>query len=681
VTFELVFKTAKKLILLNCVFLLLMSVYRSIFFLYYADFRALSGFYSYVLKAFFLGVRYDLAILAYINMLVTVTLLIMWAVKNVKAFVAWQKALRLYYTAMFGLVILVLICDFGFFMYFKTHINILIFGVWEDDTAALVSAIWSNYWKTITILTLLFCLLVRWVYFLTGKFKADVHESNVEIKNKPLLIPVFILSLLCLNFVAARGSFNLFPLGVMDAEISPNDFINKLSVTGLHTLQEALEFRSKENKGYDIIKQLGYEKNIPDAFALFLKKDKSLLNKENPALDLVRETPENKFLENNKPNVVVIMMEGFGADISKYNSEKFNVLGELKKHFDSDYLFMNFLSGDIGTIGSIETAVFNFPKRPNARPLTQSKYAYGDHASGGAMPFKHAGYSTFFMYGGNANWRNLLTIMPTLGFEKVEGEGSMDPSYPKNEWGVYDEYLFENIYKTLDSDRQKPKFIFVMSTTNHPPYSLPGSYKPLPLEIPKELAEKITGNLGQARDRFSTYQYSNQKLGEFITKVKNSDLGKNTIIAVTGDHNFWDVFSYTNEQLIDHFGVPFYVYVPQNYKPKTSDTSVYGSHLDMLATLYNLSLSKAKYVSLGNNLFDPSSKHIAMNVAGVIMDKESVAHYSPGSESAEYGQWDKTSKRRNIPSPVTARHSENVEYYKAALVVTEWLIKHPFKLQ
>jgi len=56
----------KRLFLLNVIFLFLMSVYRIIFTFYYAP-AGLEAYRDGLVKAFILGIRYDAAVLAYIN--------------------------------------------------------------------------------------------------------------------------------------------------------------------------------------------------------------------------------------------------------------------------------------------------------------------------------------------------------------------------------------------------------------------------------------------------------------------------------------------------------------------------------------------------------------------------------------------------------------------------------------
>jgi phosphoglycerol transferase MdoB-like AlkP superfamily enzyme len=117
----------------------------------------------------------------------------------------------------------------------------------------------------------------------------------------------------------------------------------------------------------------------------------------------------------------------------------------------------------------------------------------------------------------------------------------------------------------------------------------------LSIKIPTSLKDGIF-NIKDAMKRFAAYQYANEMLGRFISKIKKSKYADNTIIAVVGDHNFR---FHQVDNFIDKIGVPFYIYVPKSLRPKNVDTSVLGSHLDVMPTLYNLSLSQESYMSEG----------------------------------------------------------------------------------
>ena len=664
----------KRIITLNIVFALIMTVYRIIFTFYYSSWSELSQYLGDLVQAFILGVRYDCAILAYINSIVTLFFIIFYFTGNQKLFIKFVKSLKYYYTIFFGFVVSLLCVDFGFYSYFQNHMNILMFGVFEDDTKALFSTIAENY--PVVLVGIGFILIFVFIYFLT-KIIVEKKVIGYYIEKTKIYIKIILaLILLFVNFIIARGSFGLFPLGVDNAEISTNTFINKVAINGIYTLQAAMEARSKEG-GRNYIKDMGYSQdNMAKAFSDFLNVDINSIDKQKPETSLSKTTKYNKNIEEIKPNVIFIMMESLGTDLMHYNCEEFNVLGEFKKHLDEDIVFYKFLPSNMGTIGSLESAITNIARLPLSHFLCQSKYAYNKYFYNGPVPYKKAGYETAFMYGGNSGWRNSNSYMPNVGFDKVIGEGSMPKEYERNQWGVFDEYLFDYIFKYLDENDNR-KFVYVMTTSNHPPYSLPSNYqKPYPLEITEQLKKDITGDMRIANMRFAVYQYSCQKAGEFLTKLKNSKYADNTIVAITGDHNFWSTFSYPVEKNLDEMSVPFYLYIPKKLRPdKKVDTTVVGSHTDILPTLYNLSLSNTDYWATGTDLLsDNAQKNIASNSLGAIMTKDNYVIYDFASGKEKDYTWNKDKPREIVPAEQTAEHKEMVKHYKSSVAIAYYML-------
>ncbi|MBN1823348.1 MAG: sulfatase-like hydrolase/transferase [Endomicrobiales bacterium] len=676
ISFETIIDAAKKLILMNLLFLAMMGMFRAVFMLYYGNIDVLKTIGGDVVSAFVLGARYDLGVIGYVNVLVTLTMVITWLAGKKNVFRVWLRAVKYYYVLMFSAVFIVMCVDFGFYSYFKDHINIIIFGVLEDDTKALFSTIFENY--NIPLVLMIFGSIIALVILNVRYFISKINTEKPDGRRYVAGVKTaFFAAFVAVNFIAARGSFGLFPLGTMDSAISKNKFVNKLALNGIYSFQEAVDRRMKDTSGSDILSKLGYENNDAQAFADFLGVRKSSL--QHPLhLNLFKRTRKNKAVEELRPNVILIVMEGFGSDLMRYDSERFNVMGELKKHFDSDIVFKNFISGDIGTIGSLETMFLNMPKRPYSKAVTQSKYAFNSYATGAAVPYKQSGYETVFLYGGNAAWRDVVSFLGNCGFDSVEGEGTMDPDYARNQWGVYDEFLFDHLYERLSKDDGRPKFIMAMTTSNHPPYSLPKNYEKLPLEIDGRLGKDITGDTKLAVGRFETYQYSNQKLGELITRIKSSEYAKNTIIAVTGDHNFWSVFDYTAERFMAHGGVPLYLYVPDKIKPASIDTAKVGSHLDIMPTLYALSLSGVDYAAMGNDLMS-SGPNIAYNAHGLVIAGGSAINCTIENGYLACFVWDGSDKETMRESQCSAGHEKLLKRFKAALSVTEYMLRNSQK--
>jgi len=289
-----------------------------------------------------------------------------------------------------------------------------------------------------------------------------------------------------------------------------------------------------------------------------------------------------------------------------HNKQHFNLLGALEKHTKEDLFFRNFFSDENGTINCLENFITCVPNHP----FTQSPYKYFASVTSIAKVYKDAGYETIFITSGKSGWRNLDEFIPRNSFDKIYSKSTILNEITGStecEWGAFDEYLFDYIYRLLDTST-RPIFVFALTTTNHTPFERPAHYKPLPLIMTDSIKGLIDMNHDRAEENFKNYQYVNDALGLFMDSVKHSPLKNRTIIGASGDHNCWMHFQFSDAELKYHYGVPFYLYIPDAYKKgHVINTKRFGSHKDIFPTLYHLSLSDASYFDMGNKLLADDS--------------------------------------------------------------------------
>lgn len=664
---------------INIVVLFFLFVYRLFFFVYFADFSAISSLKLYVLKAFWMGFRFDLSVVAYINAPITLLFLICLLLKSYPFFKKIISFIKYYYFAIFTLMFLAIFVDLAFYAYFKDHYNLMIFGFFEDDTFALIKTILSDY--RFYFLVIVFVVLAIFIFELSKwtckelKYNERIFNTLYWPKTKKFIT---VLIILCLNFILARGSFSMFPLGLFYSQISPNQFINKLCVNPIHPLADTIYLKIKNAKNETSLKEKFKYKNEDEII-----KDLSVLSKYGNATDINnifnKITNENKSLETNKPNVVLIVMEGFGEMPVLNNSKEFDVMGELKNHFDKDIVFYNFLAAGFITIHAIESITLGIPQRPYVNQITQTQDAFCKFASSMVLPYKKAGYHSTALYGGSMTWRDLEGFFKVQGFDDIIGEGSVHvDAKDRHSWGINDDKLFELVEKHLfDEDVTEPKFIYAITTQTHPPYKVSDDYKPLPLTVPSSVGKMMSSKDLNNKNLFKVYQYANRQLAKFITDVKKSKFADNTIIAVTGDHNLRELSNYVPEETFVRYAVPFYIYIPQQIKKELNiqkvNTKVFGSQMDIMPTLYNLSLSSATYTSFGNNLFD-TEDNIALNVDGVVLKENVAIKYNLVDDSIQSFTFDNKTKKLSLVDK-TEEHELLKKYYKAIMTISDIFIK------
>jgi phosphoglycerol transferase MdoB-like AlkP superfamily enzyme len=609
--------------------LFVMSLFRLGFLFAFGNGDELRSIAGDVLRALFLGARFDLVVICYLLFPVSVSLLlaVVWFRNR---FLDRLEALApIYCVVGFLAVSLVLASDFCFYSYFQDHINMMIFGTWEDDFFALARTLWKNYnVPLILAAALAYAVVVAWS--VVRIFRVRRRFVWARWWNSGRLAPrlvLFVLGIPLMNGLGARGSLGVFPLNVNQAAISEDLFVNMLGINGVQALERAVRLRAKRGgDDADMAKLMGFSSGS-EAVRVFLESfSGGRRGSPETAESLVARVP-NRSTAVLHPHVIFILGESLGSEWALRSTAQFDTLGRLSRHFEEDTVFWNFFSGDNGTIGSLETLLVNLANRPGARALSESRYMQSKFGSGAHLPFARAGYETTFLYGGETSWRGLNTFLDWQGWDHVEGAASVRrvlgvPRDAGNDWGLYDEYLLEYLWRKLNA-ASRPQFIFVLTTTNHPPYSVPSHYSPRPLAMPQEVEARLVSDRTLATQRLLAYQYAADALGGFLDRLKSSSLAATSVVGVTGDHSFW-LLRPEASQLMRRFAVPFYLYLPEALKKElgvNSETrSVFGSHVDVMPTLYHAALPDGQYEGVGRSLFDGTVPHFAGNGSGMVAD-------------------------------------------------------------
>ncbi|MCX6076318.1 MAG: LTA synthase family protein [Campylobacterales bacterium] len=606
-------------------------------------------------NTFLLGLRLDASILAYVFAPAVLFTFIVWLL-NLKFL---QKYLynffRAYFVLFLSFLFLITFADLTYFSYFAEHATLMIFGVVDDDTEALVKTAFANY--NIPLVGVGVFLFFSLFYFIIFKILKEQKKFSV-LWNLPKQA-LFFIAVIAVVVLLGRGSVGLFPLAKDIPDVSRDPFINKLSQTACYAMLNSYEQYTKSKSGnYDLITMAGYQGKIDKAFEVHTQNEN--INREDLLSNIRYKSSHNEAAKEKSPHVVVVMVESFGTPILDYQSESFNIMGRLQKHFKEDTLFTNFISSSNGTIVSLEPLLLNITARPDSTSFAQSEYLNTSFKQASAKVYQDAGYETSFVYGGDLSWRNVGSFVSRQGFEHVDGRASIATSLGKDaksishDWGVFDEYLYNYVFEKLNN-ATKPQFIFVLTTNNHPPYTVPSDYKSNSLEIAQNLKEHITGDLELAKLRFKDYAYALDMAGAFLDRVKNSELSKKSVVAFTADNNTIEGIMKYDDYYTQTKKIPFYIYLPPYLKPKEAiDTTLASSHKDIFPTLYNLTLDEKEYAAIGTNLLDKSRLHCGFNDAGVIIAKD--GGFKDGKAESD-------------------EQKKCQEQYKATLAVTEYLIK------
>ena len=537
----------------------------------------------------FQGARFDLKVCAAAAILVLPLLLIVPA--------RWHGWIAGTVATLFVTASLVNLHYFGFY---KTPIDPVVFGFFEDDTKAIVQTIWSDFPVLLTLAVLagasFAAIAARKALY--GRLSLRLNRRHFPVW-ATLLAVLFGLFMLVLT---TKGTLRAMALGRQNVSVTTSQFLNDMVPNGVIALKFAWDGRRDSQNFSDPLlglKRLGYGSPLAAARALGMEAGSEQALRESLfAQGANAPYPQRK-------NLLFFLMESWSAEPFLYHDAKdFDVLGRLAPTLGQACHFSNFDSAQPGTHPALEAILFSTP----ITPLTLGPQ--GKKPIPWAIPLllRNAGYRTLFVTSARSGWRELDRVLKTQGFDEVVDANTLKAAYPEATlgiWGVWDSYVFRYLSERLKQPQDKPLLVFVLTATNHPPYDLPPDYKPVPRDRAKWGGDRGSSELWPNID---TYHYASDLLGGLVQEVQSGPLRDNTVIAATGDHNGRS-FGLYNDPARNYLGnqVPFIVW--DKGLACGSQLRLPAGHRDMFPTLLPLLGINSGYARTGRNLLlDPASQ-------------------------------------------------------------------------
>ncbi len=457
-----------------------------------------------------------------------------------------------------------------------------------------------------------------------------------------------------LPFVAITLFFSLFVTNE-SAEWSANRYNNEISKSGIYSFFAAM--RQNQIRYNDFYTSISNDK----AFGII----KSQLNDINikfvsPAMRSVKRDVYTTDLPL-KPNVVFILMESMSASFMKEFDNTDNITPCMDTLANNSIFFKDLYATGTRTVRGMEAVTLCIPPTPGQsivkRPDNQNLYTV-------ASVFAGKGYDNSFFYGGDGYFDNMNCYFGGNGFTIYDrGRGSILSDDIKttrhniddnevtfeNAWGVCDEDIYRKMLKVADGHykKGKPFFNFVMTTSNHKPYTYPSGK----IDIPS----------GTGRD--GAVKYADYALGKMIREARSKPWFKNTVFVIVADH----CASSAGKDEIDvaNYHIPALIY---NLKGQKSVVNKQCSQIDLMPTLFARLNWNYKSNFFGQDVMSGSYRQRALIGTYIklgLLRSNKVMVLSDQKKQAFY-YWDKSN---NNLSPITMDKGlldEAISYYQTA---------------
>ena len=196
---------------------------------------------------------------------------------------------------------------------------------------------------------------------------------------------------------------------------------------------------------------------------------------------------------------------------------------------------------------------------------------------------KKLGYKTVFWYGGFSTWQNVKNFALEQGFDEFHDASEM-PSDEENAWGVADGDMFKAINAYMDKHRGEKIINVIMTTSNHPPYSVNVAKEGYDADkVRKNLPDSIA-NTDQQIKEMGHIWYADHVMGEFISKEEQVD--PTALFVITGDHS--ERFTFAREEGPKVASTIPIIFYGQGIKKEWLSPDTFGMSIQIIPTLAEL---------------------------------------------------------------------------------------------
>lgn len=438
-------------------------------------------------KMFLYGIRMDISMAGYLSIIPGFILVLGAFVKNKMI----QKTIRIYNIIFITLLSLMIIGDAELYSYWGFRTDISPFVYLKNPKEAMASLTFLR----IAWLTTLYIVFILLFFFLNKKILSGLNPKN---RGSWYNIPVF-LFLTAALIIPIRGGFGVSVMNISKVYFHKKSFPNHAAVNVVW------------NFGYSITKM---DSNNERPHYFTDKNAKKIFDATKN-----QTAPTQYLLTTKRPNILIIMLESFTAQIIEELGEYKNITPGFSKLIKEGVLFSNiYAAGDRSDegMGAIisgypslpKTSVVNFPRKSESLNFL-------------SRDLNKIGYQTAFMYGSDLDFANMASYCINGGFDSIFSVKDFPAHLATSKWGVHDEYLFPRLLQ-LNNNATEPFFHVAFTLSSHEPFDVP-------------METEIEGDDRKSKF-FNALRYTDKHLANFIKDAKQQPWWDNTLVVLVSDH-------------------------------------------------------------------------------------------------------------------------------------------------
>lgn len=556
--------------------MILFAVMRLLFVV--VNYKFLGGTFGHKLLLFPAALRLDAAMAAYL----TAVPFLLWL-----SYIAFQKNILLviarYCTIVFSvLVVFISLMNIGNYANWQTVINKRILLYFENPAEV------THFMSTMQLIfSPLLIIGICWlVIFFHKRFVKRRHEVKRSYSSfgLNLLIAPFL-------FFFMRGGLQTLPINESAAYYSIHESNDHAAVNPVYYFGHSVSEYYFLSDKYVFLRD-----NMAKArFTHLMEESTDLLS---DTISLVRK-------EIKKPNLVIIILESWTADLLEALDGEKDVTPFTNELIKESYLFTQCYGSGYRTDQGLVSVLAGYPAQPD-----NSIIAYPSKIQ--KLPsfcadVKKQNYNSSFFYGGDITFAEMKSFIVQQGFEYISDKENYDSKDYNSKWGAHDGMVLNSQIDYLNS-KKEPFFSCVLTLSTHEPFEIP-------------IKHKFPHDSDPNKFKNAAY-YTDQCLKDYFTKAKKSKWYDNTVFLLVADHGHHlpkgrDLNKPESKRItcILTGGA-----LPNELKGKKWDSEM-GQHdlIKMLAPYFNVDAKKYPFALDPFKAFMPHAYYANENVLGLMM--------------------------------------------------------------
>ena len=400
------------------------------------------------------------------------------------------RAIMRFYNIVLAIALaLAFVSDAALYPFWGFKLDSSVFFYLKSPQEAMASvSIWF-----VLVAVLLISLLV-WV--ITKLLNNTYCKPNKVVRVVP--VTLFFVLLMAPLFLSMRGGLKESTMNIGKVYYSTNQFLNHSAVNPVFSVLSSI------SKSDDFSQQYNYfteEKRAELADSLFNVSDSETL----------------QLLNTDRPNILIVLMEGFGGDFLSSISGLQDVAPNLDSLAMQGVFFSNCYAGSFRTDRGIVCALNGHPGLPSESIMKMPNKSRNLPSL--AKKFVEMGYSTDFFYGGDINFTNMQSYLWSNGYQSITADTDFSAAERQtNAWGVNDDITFSALLEKLKHREDSLWHTTFLTLSSHEPF-----------QVPSNRFED---------DICNSFAYTDSCIGAFVDSLKQTALWENTLLVLMPDHGF-----------------------------------------------------------------------------------------------------------------------------------------------